>query len=360
MFLKHKDEDLRWMIRIFGLLFYILLVYLAYEIIKPFLPSILSAIILSYLFYPLYSWLVKKLKWNSNVAASLTILVMIILFIAPLTYLIMMMIQQGFGLYSDVHGHLSFAVVNEFLQNNTFVSKYIDKNSFVYPLVISKLKEYSNAGVNWFFTMLYNFAKSIPMIFFNLFFSLFFSFFFLKEGPQIYVKSMNLIPIERRYVKRLTDEVKGLVYAIVFGSLLTVFVQGIVAMIGYRIVGINGYIVWGILTMLGAIVPVFGTGTIWIPLSLWLFLEGIIVNSNSLIIKSIFLFLYGMFVIGTIDNFIRPFLVGTQTKIHPLIILIGIVGGIAFMGVLGIFYGPILLTLAISFSKIVQEEWEER
>ena len=127
--------------------------------------------------------------------------------------------------------------------------------------------------------------------------------------------------------------------------------QGALGTIGFYIFGVKSAIFWGVIMAIFALIPFIGPAIIWVPASLFLIINGIIANSYWEIGMGIGLFVYGVAIISTIDNILRIKLIGGKSEVHPLTGLIGIIGGIELFGLIGIFVGPILLSLLITLFK---------
>ena len=125
--------------------------------------------------------------------------------------------------------------------------------------------------------------------------------------------------------------------------------QGALGAIGFLIFGISSPLFWGMMMAFLALIPYLGTGFIWGPAAIIIFLEGVFQDSNILMYKGVALFLYGLFIVGGLDNLIRPKFIGAKAKIHPALIMIGIFGGIFLVGPIGVIIGPLVLSLTAIF-----------
>jgi predicted PurR-regulated permease PerM len=128
--------------------------------------------------------------------------------------------------------------------------------------------------------------------------------------------------------------------------------------IGYFIFGITSPILLTMLTIIASFIPFLGAALVWLPVSIAMLINGIITGSNSLMLRAGGLMLYGALVVSTIDNFLRPKIIGKRARVHPLVILLGVFGGLALFGFVGIIIGPFLLTLFIASLKIYEQEKE--
>jgi predicted PurR-regulated permease PerM len=134
--------------------------------------------------------------------------------------------------------------------------------------------------------------------------------------------------------------------------------QGVAALIGFYIFGVSLPILWGVLTAFFALIPAVGTAIIWVPASLYLVLSGYLTQDYITIANGIMLFLYGVLIISTIDNILRVKILEAKADVHPLIVIAGMIGGVNLFGVIGLFLGPILLPLLITYFETFRERFE--
>ena len=181
------------------------------------------------------------------------------------------------------------------------------------------------AGFVWFF-----------ISFFIMLFALYYLF---KDGKDIVKYLMVISPLPDKYEIQLFNKFKEISMATLFGIFLTSLIQGIIGGIGFAIAGIPNALFWGTAIAIFSIIPVFGTAIVWLPASLILFVSG---NSFG----GIFLFLWGLLLVSTVDNFLRAYLIGERTKSNQLLIFLAVIGGvIMFEGLVGVIFGPLILTL---------------
>ena len=146
--------------------------------------------------------------------------------------------------------------------------------------------------------------------------------------------------------------------AVVYGHLLTAFAQGLIGGLGFLVFGLSSPILWGIIIGIAGLIPMVGTAIVWVPASIYLFLVGILQDSLPYMARGIGLFVYGFLIIGTVDNFLKPKLIGGRAKVHPALILIGLLGGLTVFGLIGAIYGPLILAMLVTFFDIYRTEYE--
>jgi predicted PurR-regulated permease PerM len=142
---------------------------------------------------------------------------------------------------------------------------------------------------------------------------------------------------------------------VIYAQLFVAFVQGIVGGLGFYLFGVPFPILSGVLIAFFALIPFIGTAIIWVPASLYLIFSGHFSQDFWVFGKGIGLFVYGLFIIATIDNILLAKIVNVKAKVSPIIVIIGVIGGASMFGVIGIFIGPILLPLLITYFETFKD-----
>ena len=149
-------------------------------------------------------------------------------------------------------------------------------------------------------------------------------------------------------------------HGVVFGYLMVAFIQGLFAMLGFLLFGVPSPFFWGTIVALLALVPVLGSTLIWLPAAIIMVMNGVIQNSNLLIFKGIGLAIYFILFVSSVDNIMRPIIMGNRAKAHPAVIMLGIFGGIYLFGILGVLIGPLVLSLVVVLAEIYLGPTEEK
>lgn len=194
-------------------------------------------------------------------------------------------------------------------------------------------------------------AKLVGRVLFGLIIMIAALFFMLAEGPKMLEALIRISPLEEQYVRALVVEFDRACRAIVSATLLSAIVQGLLAGIGFYVVGLRGSVaLLSLLTMVLALVPFMGAAAVWIPTSLYLyFYEGNLWAAIGLA-------LYGALVVSTSDNFIKPWVLHGQSNLHPLLALLSVLGGLQALGPIGILVGPMVVVFLQTLLKLVQRE----
>jgi predicted PurR-regulated permease PerM len=175
-------------------------------------------------------------------------------------------------------------------------------------------------------------------------------FYFLADGPRMFNAVMRLVPLDHRYQWQLLEEFEEVSRAVVSSTLLAAIVQAVLAGFGFYVAGLKGVFLLTLLTFFGALVPFVGAAAIWVPASLYLLF---FVKSTW---GAIGLALWGACVVSTIDNVIKPIVLHGQSKLHPLLALLSVLGGVAALGPIGIFVGPIAVAFLQAALTMLQTE----
>lgn len=316
------------------------MIILSFFIIKPFLSAIFLGAVLAYVFYPLYKWGRKKLR-SKTFAALLICLIILILIIIPSIFFVKTLIQESYSLYTLGRQKISIGLFNKC--DNYFCNLIKDLSED--PQVKYQFQESLKSITNWVIKKGSELLVSIPRILLNLFVMFFTLFYFLRDGALFIKNVSSYLSVQKKRYARIIGRLKEIVHAIIYGYVLVALMQGALGAIGFFILGISSPLFWGVVMAFLALIPYLGTGLIWGPAAVIIFLEGIFQDSNLLIYKGIGLFLYGFIVIGGLDNLIRPKIIGVKAKVHPALIMIGIFGGIFLIGPIGVIAGPLILSL---------------
>ena len=169
--------------------------------------------------------------------------------------------------------------------------------------------------------ILTNYFIEIPLAILDGVLVLFISYFLFKDGEKIIQKIVGWLPIRSKTIKTLKDQFEKVTYAVVFGQLFVALVQGFVAIIGYYFFGVPLPIFLGVLTAFFALVPAVGTAFIWLPASFYLVLSGYLTQDYITIAKGVGLFVYGLFIISTIDEILRVKIIQAKADVHPIIVI---------------------------------------
>ncbi len=182
-----------------------------------------------------------------------------------------------------------------------------------------------------------------------LFLAMLTTYYLLRDGRWLFERVECALPLEPGHTRAIIGEFKKVGRAVILGTVGTAILQGLTAGIGYLILGIAEALLLGALTAVASIVPVIGSGLVWIPMTIWLFI-------NHQIIRAIILLVYSIIIVGLIDNIARPLLSKSGLELHPLLAFFGMFGGLTTFGLSGLYLGPLFVALFIAVARIYEKD----
>jgi predicted PurR-regulated permease PerM len=318
-------------------------IYLCYRLAEPFLPALVWAFALAVLFIPFQRWLESKLK-RSSLAAGVAVLVIGLIVVVPATFVGQRLIQQAAKGAEIIEAKISSGEWRRALETQPRLASAVDRieQQIDLPGTVKMLTASLSTAAG-------SIVKSsvYQMIGFCLTFYLL--FFFLRDRRTALQLLRSLSPLSEMEMDQLCARVSDTIYATVYGTLAVSAVQGLLGGLMFWWLGLSAPLLWGVVMALLAVVPMLGAFVVWMPAALFLVSEG----SWG---KALILVLWGMLVVGTIDNLLRPILVGNRLKLHTVLAFMSVVGGLMLFGPAGLILGPVVLTITI----VLLETWASR
>ncbi len=318
---------------------FFLIIGLAIWMIWPFVTALLGSLILAYIFYPVYERLLLLIK-NRNAAAFIISALIVILLIFPFIFVANAMLTESTQFFHKIS---NIDAVIDTVEEQYF-AKYIenvDLSAYVKDL-LSKLTISVMQRTE-------KFIISLPEKLLSFFVLLFTMFFLFKEGKKWKDVIKQELPLKEKYKKHLSKRFNETIYATLYGVIATAFVQGSVGALGFYLFGVSSPILWGIVMIILAMLPFLGAAFIWLPAAIIKIAAGDSTNGVGLL-------LYGIFIISMIDNLIRPGIISARGKVHPVLVLLGVLGGLQLFGLIGLIIGPLALSLLVVFVELYLSE----
>jgi len=341
--------------QIISVFFFVLLIFVMYQLLmifSPFFEAFFWAAILTFAFYPIY----KRLSDQTHqpiLSAIFTTGVILIIVILPSVFIMGNLINQSLELFQQINaGGLSTAI--ESIRNIPWLQNIYSKivNSDLLVQYLSDLPaRITGTLADLTTSQIASWTRNILLIIFNLFLVIFLLFFFLYYGEKIYRFFYKLIPLEEKDKKLIFSKINDTFASVIRGQLLTSLAQGILTGATFFFLGLPAPYFFGFVTFISTMIPVFGATAVWLPFSIYLFL-------NQEVLKGLILFIIGAFLISVIDNILKPILIGERIKIPVFLLFFGVLGGLRTYGMTGIFLGPVFIALFFVLIKIYQERYQ--
>lgn len=316
------------------------LLFLGFKIIQPYISYLIMGVILSTLFMPLYDTLSKRIR-NKSLCSLTSVLAVLFIIIIPTMTILAGLVMQASTAYRSIHG------IELFDSANSFATKIAGTEINISYYVQESLLHIKNYIIN----TVPNFIGSIADILLGLFIMCFVMFYLFKQGKELYTKIKERFPLKKEYKEALFSQFSRKMHAVLYGNIVSAIVQGAVAGLGFFIFDIPNPIFWGFIMIIFAFLPVVGTPIIWIPASIIEILEGHVFSGIGM-------FAFGLIIVSNIDPILKPKLISNKTKMHPVVALLGVLGGLNFFGFIGMFIGPLIIEMLIILVKLYLVELE--
>ncbi|MBI4249035.1 MAG: AI-2E family transporter [Elusimicrobia bacterium] len=339
---------------LFKYFFFGVFLFLLYQLIlllSPFFVAILGSAVLAFTFYPLHRWMVLQLPKSPSAAALLTTVIVVSATLLPLALAVVLLATETVKIYPFV----SVWVRNfNAAQLPKFILFWWEGMSALLGSFDPQLKQLALNSLRQMTTVLTalgtQLAKNFLLIPFNVLILVFSLFFAFRDGQSIIGRIRGLLPMQERHKTLILARLNDTLSAIIRGILATAAVQGLLAAFGFWVAGVPFAAVLGLATAFFAVMPLGGAVLVWLPVALFQF------SSENYGVAT-FIFIWGMFVVSTIDNFLKPILIGSKAKLPTFLLFFGILGGLVVYGPVGVLVGPTVVAIVLTFIKIYQEEY---
>lgn len=322
----------------------VLAVSLAFGLtVWPFFGAILWGTALAILFAPLHRRLLPRLR-RVNLAAIVTLLIIAIIVVIPVTLIIGLLVQEASGLYGRIQsGELDLGrYVQQVLDVlPAWVTQLVER---VWPSdrdVPERLSGILNGTAQFIAARALSLGQQTLALVLGIFVMLYLLFFLLRDGDALAQRIEEAVPLRPELREGLMTRFSTVIRATIKGTLVVALVQGVMGGLALWVLGVRAPVLWGALMALLALLPAVGPPLVWGPIAIWFLASGSVG-------KGIGLAVYGMVVIGLVDNLLRPILVGRDTRIPDYVVLVSTLGGLAVFGLNGFIIGPVIAALFIT------------
>ncbi|WP_353154301.1 AI-2E family transporter [Pollutimonas bauzanensis] len=314
-------------------------------VLLPYYGAIFWGTILAIVFSPLHRRLLAKMRGRPNLAAFTTLLIIILMVIIPLILITGALLQEGANVYNRMStGELNLGDYFEQIVSALPPSVHELLNRFGIGDVFSlreKLSAGALQGSKFLATQAVNVGQNTFEFLIGMGVMLYILYFLLRDGANLARHSKQLIPLSEDHKQHLFRKFATVVRATVKGNIAVAITQGSLGGLMFWFLGIQGALLWGVLMTFLSLLPAVGAALIWAPVAIYFLVTGAVWQGITLT-------LFGVIVIGLVDNILRPLLVGKDTKIPDYVILISTLGGLSVFGLNGFVIGPLFAALFIA------------
>lgn len=340
-----------------------IVLYACYALLKPYLNTIILAMILALVFGPIHLKVQKFLKGRKNLAALISCLLLTLVVVIPLVFVLIALINQGIRSFQGISewiaaGNLARLLESPFVGKITaFIERFFPDIAKLWPgpdwkdfklnkALLDASSFLGKALVNQGGHLIGNLASLI-----GKFFLMIFAFFFVVRDEEKIIRTiLHLVPLSASQEQQVFSKIKSVSRSALLGTFLTAAAQGAAGGFAFWIAGLPGFF-WGVMMAFASLIPMIGTALIWVPASAYLFLVGRWGYG-------IFMILWSVLFVGMIDNFMRPLFMKGSADMSTFLIFFSILSGVSFFGLIGLLYGPLIFGLAMVLLYIYSLEFE--
>lgn len=325
-------------------------------LLQPVFISVFLAGIFSILFYPAYGFFLKLFRGKRYIASFLVTTLVFLILVLPFALMGTLILNEALEFLSrlEIQKNIEILTSQAFYQNS--IEPLLRKIEMRFHIAID-IKALVSRGTSFLVQSLYELSPGVVFNAASFIFSFFIMqttlFFLFVEGKNVSQVVLDLLPLSPTHEVKLVSVLKNMIHATFYGYLLTALIQGVLAGLGFFIVGLDSFLLFGAMVFLMSLVPLVGAISVWLPVAIWLFYQG---KTGS----AVFMMIYGFVLISGIDNFLKPLIMKGKANIHVMLIFFSILGGIFLLGPVGVLVGPVITALFLTSVQIYRDEFLDK
>ncbi|MFN2354972.1 MAG: AI-2E family transporter [Desulfopila sp.] len=340
-------------VKYFLIVFFVSIFFLG-KILYPFWSILVLSFLLCNLFRPIYSLLQRKLL--PSLSSALTCLLIIAIVFIPLLFFTLAITDEALGLYHWGRDSRVGLKLQLLIQDSAFIEnmqQYLQEVGFDFKptQVTDSLSYLAKIGGLFLYNQASSWAANILQFVILFCIMILVIFFLLIDQPRLVEFLIKLSPLPDDEDRLLLGKFEEIANAILKGNGICGIIQGVLGGAVFSLLGLNSPILWGGVMTILAFLPIFGIGLVMVP-------AAIILAVNDNIGQGIFLFIFYLVLSLSIEYLFKPKLVGNQVKMHTLLVFLSIIGGLNVYGILGIIYGPLIVTAFLTLSEIYLKKYD--
>lgn len=320
----------------------------------PFMSVIVLAAVVTGVFSPIYSFLTGKVK--PPVASLLTCILIFVILFVPIVVSVSILSKEAYDLYLLARSAVFSKEIRDLVAGSAILEKanlfLADYNlEFTGEQLYSTISEVGKAVGLFLYQQASAIASNVLKFLIYFFFMLLIAYYLLIDGNKLISFILELSPLPNEQSEKLMQKFKDIARAVLVGNGLGGLIQGALGGIVFSLFGFQSPFLWGVIMALLAFLPIIGIGVVFVPAATYLFIKGQVASA-------VFFIVFYVLLSGGIEYVFKPRLVGQRVKMHTLLVLLSIVGGLKLFGILGIIYGPLVVTAFLTLTDIYQASYQ--
>lgn len=352
--MESRSKLLRWLVLLVAAY---MLLRLCWLMLQPFIEVVLWAVVLVIVFFPVHRRIQARVG-SPGWSALLSCLLVIVVILVPLTLLTLAVVNelsdfaQMLQPKPDGTGGAAGAAAGLLDPNSPYLGpvvrwagQYVDIGKLgSQEFIAERLKGLSGAIAS----RTLGFVGGAVGFIVEVFFVIFTMYYLFRDGERMRAAAYDMMPLSEKKSREIFERTGEVIAASVYGVLVIAVVQGVLGGLAFWVLGLPSPLLWGVVMIFLSMIPMLGAFIVWVPAAIYLALSGHWA-------QAVMLTVWGALVIGSVDNFLRPKLVGERTRLHELLIFFSVLGGLQVFGVLGIVLGPVIVALTIALLDVLRQ-----
>lgn len=319
--------------------------WIAFFVVRPFFSAIALGAVFAVVLQPIYRRVLTRVHHKESLAALSTVGISIIIVLIPIIFVSMQLLKEAQALYGSLSDTDTQRVFSQWVSDNgTKIDEYIPNASQSLRELSSSFDDYARAGASWIVLNIGSAFSSVASLFLNLFIFFVTLYYLLRDGARLKQYLIELSPLKDSDDEHVVHKLEIAVNSVVKGKLAIAAIQGVLAGIGLGIFGVPNPMVWGLVAMVVSLIPPVGTALVLVPAIIYLIIAGAIAPALGLAVWAMG--------VSVIDNVLGPKLMGNGADLHPLLVLLSVLGGLALFGPVGLFLGPLSIALLLALLSL--------
>jgi predicted PurR-regulated permease PerM len=340
---KMRGSLVRWIALMLGTL---VALYLCWRMLQPFIEVLLWAVVLVVVFYPVHKRIEARMN-GSAWSAVVSTLIVIVTILVPLTLITYAIVRELTGFADGLQGNIQSLLdpnsptTGKYLR---WIGQYVNLDQWLSrEAIVERLGGYSRAIAARAQSIIFGLVGVVIEIFFVIFTM----YYLFRDGDRLRAALRFSLPLEGSKANEIIERTREVISASVYGVLVIASIQGALGGLIFFLLGLPSALLWAVVMMFFSMIPMAGAFIVWVPAAIYLLITGEYVKAVALIA-------FGTLVIGSVDNFLRPKLVGERTRLHELLIFFSVLGGLQVFGVLGLVLGPAVVAVTMALLDVVR------
>ncbi len=340
------------------LVFFICSLLLLLRLFWTYVSAIVLALLLASVFYPLYSWLTRVLRERDLLASLCMTLFILLILVIPVGWFIGTLSNEAFDFYQRSSNEVSLKHIQDIIENDPVWAERFKKlgkmtGLTITPETVEELASSIGKKVGLFlYSQIRSVASNLLSFLIHFFLMMMTIFYLFRDGPRLKDYLVQLMPVPKEQLEKVVSKFQEMGSAIIVGNGMSGIIQGVCGGFGFFFFGLGSPFLWGTVITFMAFLPIVGATAVFVPATVFIMLTG---NTGL----GLGFLIYNLCYSSIVEYLVKPKLIGKGMQMNSLLVFIGILGGLKLFGILGIIYGPLIMTIFLTLAEIYRLEYKK-